>query len=210
VNRKQWMIVGILITVLFVAGFVALRGKRSNSSVEPGTVVPAFPLTYCGEEQDHPCIVSFGLDVDGNMLVNILLPEISFPNFYLRINRGESVLDYRCRRVTTAPLGAYCIGEKLPPGELLHVMLLAVRNDAVLAEGDLSIIGLALPTLAVVTPTIEESTPPDITATSLTEERPTEFPEPSPTPFQKPLPATSTPTPLSYPNPTSYPNPSYP
>ena len=200
------MIAGILLTVVIVIGVMFLRNKEPDAPVVTVQGTPASVLEYCSDEGVKPCVVSFGLDMDGNMLVNLILPENSFPNFYLKIARGGNTLKYICRRVGTTPLSAYCFGEKLPPGELLHLMLFSIEDDALLSEGDLSIIGLALPTLAVVTPTFEESTPTEETAPLMTEEIPTE----SPTPIQLPPPATSTPTPLSYPNPTSYPNPSYP
>jgi len=111
--------------------------------------------------------------------------------------RGTQEIVYDCRRVNTAPNSAYCIGEKLPPGETLHLMLFSTRDDTLLAEGDLSIIGLAFPTMEVVSPT-----PVTVTAgtptVQLTRTQPSVR---TPTPTR---------TPPSYPNPTSYPNPSYP
>jgi hypothetical protein len=51
------------------------------------------------------------------MLVNILLTDLSFPSFYLKIVRGESEAVYECQRIASAPNNASCIGEKMPPGQ---------------------------------------------------------------------------------------------
>ncbi|HSG42440.1 MAG TPA: hypothetical protein VLA72_04725 [Anaerolineales bacterium] len=153
-NRKQWIIIGITITVLLAVGLTLLWINRSNDNSEIGENKPVFELVYCAENQVKPCVVSFGLDIDGNMLVNILLPDLTFPGFYLEIVRGGEVsVSYTCRRIPAKPNNAYCMGEKLPPGESLHLMIFSTRDDVLLAQGNLSIIGLAFPTLEIALPT---------------------------------------------------------
>ena len=126
---------------------------RTDQPVEVDQNKPVLELEYCDDEQVKPCVTSFGLDVDGNMLVNILLPDLTFPGFYLEIVRGEVSVSYKCRRITATPKNAYCIGEKLPPGEALHLKLISTRDDVLLAQGTLFIIGLAFPTLEIAFPT---------------------------------------------------------
>lgn len=199
VNRRTWIITGI-ITVFLILVVIFLLKDNADKPADMGEHIPAAGLSYCSEEQSKPCVVSFSVDADENMLVNLLLPETSFPAFHLKIARGESEIGYECQRVSTASNTAYCIGEKLPPGETLHLMLISNREEILLAEGDLSIIGLAFPTLEVVIPTSEilPTEPPAAPA-------PTEIPDfIIPTPTQTPIPTLP-----SYPNP-SYPNPSYP
>ena len=206
-NRKQWIAAGILITILIVVGVVLLQNKNSDEPVPLDAVqdTPVSVLAYCSEEDVKPCVVAFSVDADGNMLVNILLPELSFPHFHLKITRGENEIDYTCHRVSTALNNAFCIGEKLPPGETLHLMLFSTREKKLLSEGDLSIIGLALPTLTVALPIVEESTPPEPTEGTLPN-----VPTATPTQFRGPLPTKSKPTQPPTPTQPSYPNPSYP
>ncbi len=203
VNRKPWIIAGIIVTALLVFGVVVvLLNRPAAGGSAPTQNVPVFNLAYCTEEQAKPCVVSFSTDANDNMLVNILLPDLSFPNFYLKITRGDDESLFNCRRIGAAVNTAYCSGAKLPPGETLHLELISVRDEILLAEGDLSIIGLAFPTVGVALVTVETvSAEATITAT------PTAF-----TDFILPPPeSTPSPTPTlsSYPN-TSYPNPSYP
>ena len=189
--------------VLLVVGIIFLLNNRSPKMMNAVPIVPVSGLAYCSDEQAKPCVVSFSTDANDNMLVNILLPDRAFPNFYLKIMRSEGESRCYCRRVDAVPNSAYCAGEKLPPGEIFHLALISVRDEIILAEGDLSIIGLAYPTVEVVTPTHPE-------APTISTESPIQTNEPS---TQTPLPLLILPTPTktqpSYPNP-SYPNPSYP
>ena len=124
--------------------------------------LPASALGYCSSIDVRPCIVSFGLDSDGNMLVNILIPGPSFPDFYLRIihSKGESI--YECQKVEMFQDRAYCIGEDMHPGEALQYMIVSREGDSLLAEGNFAIVGLALaaPEIALPTPTNQPTASP--------------------------------------------------
>jgi len=203
VNKKQWIIAGIIFVVLFGIGIVVLLSQRRNGTVRTIQDVPVLELAYCSDKNIKPCVVSFSTDANENMLVNILLPDMAFPVFYLKIDHGGGEGSYNCQRVRQANITAYCSGEKLPPGEVLHLKLISTRDSIILAKGDLSIIGLAYPTVGIAV------IPPQDTPTL-----PTEAPTPKEESFTStPLPLLilpiSTETPSSYPNP-SYPNPSYP
>ena len=195
-NRKQWIMIGIIITVLLVMSYFLLQMNRSDDSGETGEGI-SVDLAYCTDEGVKPCVVSFGLDVDGNMLVNILLPDLTYPGFYLQIMRGEVSVSYSCRRITATPNNAFCIGEKLPPGESLYLRLISTRDNLLLAQGELSIIGLAFPTMEIAVPT---DVPTDVSVTPDLTETP-DFILSTPTQIVFPTP---TRTPPSYPN-TSYP-----
>jgi hypothetical protein len=202
VNRKQWIIAGVIF-VLFVS--VVFFLSRLDASAPPPTAVksPAAPLVYCSDEQVKPCVVSFSLDAWDNMFVNILLPDLSFPAFSLVISRGGVENSYVCQRVSYALNTAYCAGPKQPPGEPLTLRLISNKDQTVLAEGNLSIIGLAFPTLGVAlyTPPPGAPTPTGTELSAPAASFSTAFPSPSVLPTRtKPLPP--------YPNP--YPNPSYP
>ena len=204
-SRKQWFIIAAAIAVL-VLGIFALLFDRSSTQDNPNVGKnenTVLELAYCTDEQVKPCVVSFGMDMDGNMLVNILLPDLTFPGFYLEIVRGEVSVSYACKKNPATPNNAYCIGEKLPPGESLHLMLLSTRDDVPLAQGNLSIIGFAFPTLEIAIPTVvhtDVSVTPELTGTP-------DFILPTSTqlffPTKKVL-TTPTETPPGYPNP-SYP-----
>ena len=201
-SRKQWFIVVAIIAIL-VLGVFSLLLDRSSTQDNPNVGKnenTVLELAYCTDEQVKPCVVSFGMDMDGNMLVNILLPDLTFPGFYLEIVRGETSISYSCRRIPATPNNAYCIGEKMPPGESLRLLLISTKEDVLLAQGNLSIIGLAFPTLEIA---ISTDVPTDVsTDVSVTPEL-TGTPDFILPPTQKVF---STPTGTA----PGYPNPSYP
>ena len=177
------------ILVVSVTGLLLLERKNNQPQINQRS--PLASLAYCSSKGDRPCILSFGLDADENMLINILTPSPSFPDFYLKIRRKNGDSIYQCEKVKRFPTSVYCLGEKMPPGSLLQFMIISSEGDTVLAEGSLAIIGLALPMpgIAFSVPTGEATASP--TQGSL---------------LKTPTPTTGTPSP-SYPNP-SYPNPS--
>jgi len=91
--------------------------------------------------------VSFSLNVEKkNMLVNILTPGPSFPEFYLKIKHSKGESTYNCLKITGFATSVYCIGDVMPIGEILQFMIISQTGDILLAEGEFAIIGLALAT----------------------------------------------------------------
>ena len=214
-NRKQLIIGGLIVAfvVLLTLGItisIVVWDRGNDSPIMTGqrtTVVSE--LSYCGDDDARPCVVSFGVDVNDNMIVNLLVPDLTYTRFYLKITYNGIENNYKCVRVRASLYSIYCVGEKMPPGVPLHLMLIVEEDGVLLAEGELSIIGLVFPGIDIVSAT------PENTATPLTETSEEEFtetpdfvvPKSTSTLFQF---ATSTPTPKrpTYPNPSS--TPSYP
>lgn len=198
-NRNR-LIAGFAILAILgitsVIGLVFLLNKWRPTQSQLHQRAPVLELTYCNSNNTKPCIVSFGIDTDGNMLVNLFVPISSFSDFYLKIIRNTGEHIYECQAVENFPTSFYCIGEKLPPGETLQFMLVSNRDDILLAVGELPIVGLAFPTLGIPLPTsvvLGTGTPGQVLLTE------------TPTPFRL-TPDRATPTRPSYPNPS----PSYP
>lgn len=164
---------------------------------------PVSKLAYCSSSDIKPCIVSFSLDSDRNMLVNVLTPGPSFPAFHLKIRQGKGEGLYECQKVERFPANVYCIGDEMRPGEVSQFMIISKNGDTLLAEGSFAIIGLALATPEFALPTSsDEPTASPTQGLAIETAAPTKStPRPS-------TPSRSTPSP-SYPNP-SYSNPSYP
>jgi hypothetical protein len=149
------------------------------------------------------------VDADGKMLVSLLTPTSSYPDFYLTIGNDTITNKYECQKVEEFPTHVYCTGAEMYPGEALQFTLISMADDTVLAEGRFAIIGLLL-----FNPNVEATKTPTLTETVIDIEtvQPTEtstailFQTLTPSPTIRPW-ITSTPTqsPPSYPNPTSYP-----
>jgi hypothetical protein len=184
--------IAVALIILFIYGLIQWRTGQQHA----GQRSPLPELAYCSSDDVRPCIVSFSLDSDGKMLVNVLTPGTSFPAFYLKIiyEEGESL--YECQKVKKFPENVYCVGEEMQVGQLLQFLMISTSDDVLLAEGSFAIIGLALPTpedqLTITVPSTQDG-PVGTPIPTTTPIRPKSTPSPSPSP--------------SYPNPP-YPNPS--
>ena len=199
VNRNH-LIAGLaalaLLCILNMVGLGNLLLRELNKPSPASKRVLVTELTYCNANDIKPCVVAFRLDEENHMVVRILTPGASYPDFYLKINNAYEENQYQCRPAEAAPFNVECIGREMYPGESLHFVLISSSDESVLAEGNFAIIGLLLAT-------------PGVDATETSE--PTSEPTDAPTPF---LLTTPTPTPTghipltitpSYPNPPSYP-----
>jgi hypothetical protein len=211
VNRKK-LIIGVAIGIALICITLTVVGiQRWRKSHQPKAQqkILVSNLAYCNSNNDKPCIESFSVDADGNMLVNIITPASSYPEFYLTISNDTLVNKYECQKVEDFPTNVYCTGPEMYPGEALQFTLIAVQDDTVLAEGKFAIIGLLLPN-----PNPETTETPALTgtaggtgtvqpnATSTAIFLQTLTPSPTLRPGITSTPTQSTP---SYPNPTSYP-----
>lgn len=194
-NRKR-LIAGLtslaVLALLVIAGvgFLLSRLKTEPRAQQKALVSE---LGYCSSNDLKPCIVSFSVDADGGMLVNMLIPAASYPYFYLTISNASTTNRYDCQQVEDFPTNIYCTGAEMYPGAVLQFNLVALKDDAVLAEGNFAIIGLLL-----------SNPPEEATEAPVATEPPTESPTPFLLEIFTPLPNDVTATP-SYPNPTSYP-----
>jgi hypothetical protein len=187
VNRNRFIAGLAVLAVLIILVIVGLGFRLTRLKNPPQASKRALvsELTYCNSNDNKPCIVSFSLDADNHMLVNILTPDPSYPDFYLKISNAYEEHKYECQPVEGFPTNIYCTGTEMYPGSVLHFVIISSDDERVLAEGSFAIIGLLLATPGV-----------EVTGTALATEA-TKFP---------------TPILLEIPTPThpSYPNPSYP
>jgi hypothetical protein len=95
-------------------------------------------------DQSKLCVLSFGQIVNGPMRVDLLAPSADYPEFVLKvINNGvESI--YECQSVEETPENIYCTGGVQAPGAILELSLLSKKDNALLAKGTFSVIGVAL------------------------------------------------------------------
>lgn len=162
-NRNQW--VGVIsisaVLLLSLSGLVLYRESKTKQS----RVEQRFPLQalgYCTSSPVKPCVLSFGLDVDGNMLVNFLTEGAFYPDFYLKIKTDTEEYLYVCEKTSTFATSVYCSGKALPLGQTFQFLILSLNEDVLLAQGNFPIIGVAL-----VTPVDYASPTPPVTPTSV-------------------------------------------
>lgn len=156
VNRNR-LIAGLVILAVFMTlilfGSILLLRQWNSRQAQTGQRETLSSLRYCSSNQLRPCVVSFHLDANGNMVIN-LLTERDAPDIYLRIKQDEREKIYQCQKEQGLSTNLACTGEKLPVGEAFSFVIVSTQKDVPLAEGTFPIIGLAIATPEVfMTPT---------------------------------------------------------
>ena len=134
-NRKP-LILGISLSTLLVIVILSglfLFNKWKGSQASVGQRFPLLRLSYCSSDQVTPCIVSFSLDSDGNMLVNFLTTGVFYPDFYLKIKQGEAQHIYVCQKVNKFATSVYCTGAAMPLGDVLQFSIFSIHEDVLIA-----------------------------------------------------------------------------
>jgi hypothetical protein len=149
--------VGLFILAVFLAlvvfGSIILLKQWNSRQAETGQRQPLQGLSYCSSIQSRPCILSFSIDADENMVINLLM-ERRATNIYLKVKQEKRETIYKCQKVEGFSTSLACTGEKLPVGEALSFVIVSTEEDVALAEGTFPIIGLAIATPEIfVTPT---------------------------------------------------------
>lgn len=101
-------------------------------------------VTYCGDNPSGLCVISFGLDSQGRMLLNFITPQASFPDFYVIIKRLKKDNKYECQKVSGFPTSVYCIGNQMPLGEKVDLDVYSTSQGDLIAKGNLTILFYAL------------------------------------------------------------------
>lgn len=195
-NRSRLIaIIAVLLVLMIVVVYSAGKFQGSDVKVKHsqiGARHPASALPYCSIDQSDLCVLSFGQIVNGPMRVDFLAPNADYPEFILKVVNNGLESTYECQSLEETPENIYCTGIVQAPGAVLELSLFSKKDNALLAKGTFSLIGVALLTPEFFTP---ES------SGALSSQLGFRIPEGH---ERNALSTTSTP------NPTSYPNPSYP
>lgn len=147
VNRNR-LIAGLIILAVFIflviSGSALFREWKSRQA-QVGHREPLPSLGYCTPEQLTPCILSFSIDTNNRMVINILT-DGSSANFHMKIRYGEQERLYECQKARSFAVRISCVGETMPAGEQLQFLMVSNQGNLPLAQGNFPIIGIALAT----------------------------------------------------------------
>ena len=161
-NRNRWitgLVIVIAFMILILCGSVLLFMKWNSTEGYIGTREPLARLGYCSSEPVKPCILSFNLNVDGRLVINLLTDGSASPAFYLKIRQAERENLYICQNVNGFPTRVVCVGKTVPVGEVLQFLLVTTNDSTPFAEGRFPIIGVAIATPQIA-PTPTPTSPP--------------------------------------------------
>ncbi len=233
-DRKKLLLLGAVgvMIVLALAAVAATLLYLKLRPQPPSNNPPPTDLTYCNQGQTELCVVSFGADNANRMLINFVLPDPSFPAFYVKVQHNDGVGQYDCKGIQDFPTNVYCAGDRTPLGDPITIEVYSNDKNVLLAQGNFVVSAIALPTAVmdiIPTPTaltaMQEftaavSTPGTVavfTNTFVPPVSPSQTPiftpsatsatqQPTRTPTLTPTRVPATPTPSRTPTPNSYPN----
>jgi hypothetical protein len=144
-NRKIIIILtGFILVALIVSGII--RYSNDSGGVSPNqaqaddalaTDVPAeIDLVYCSSPASL-CVISFGSDNAGNMLIVIKNNIPNLAEFYAKINQtGHSNL-YTCQKVQFTRDVYYCLGSQILDGTMVTMDAYSKNDDRLVASGSI-------------------------------------------------------------------------
>jgi hypothetical protein len=146
--------------VLLLCGALAWRGVTWLRDQRPTPTPPPVAITRCDVNASGLCVVSFGTNMNNELVINMVAAK-DLPEFYAQVTNRGATQRFRCERVEAVPTSAYCIGPRTPLGEPIELALYASEDDRLLAVGSFVVEAVALPTFsdATGTPTLEGGTP---------------------------------------------------
>ena len=140
------VVILVILTIVMIAGSIILLREWNSRQAQVGHREPLPGLSYCSASQIRPCILSFNLDANRNMVINILTDGSFFSDFYMKVRHEEGEYIYKCQRARQFSINVSCTGETMPVGEPLQFLVVSTGEDIPLAQGSFPIIGLALAT----------------------------------------------------------------
>jgi hypothetical protein len=137
-----------------VASILVVGACNILSIIKPQPTATSLPrLSNCDTGASVLCVVSFGTDINNQMLINFIKPTPSFPDFYLKIQHLDTIATYECRTVENTPTSIYCMGDRTPLGDPVDIEVYSKATNLLIARGTLVIAAFALPTQIVVSVT---------------------------------------------------------
>ena len=92
-------------------------------------------ITLCDLDARDLCIVTFGTDISGRMIINFQLPGADYPAFYVHGANRETDNTYKCETAKAVPTTVYCTGMRTPLGEAIDIKVFATENNLLIARG---------------------------------------------------------------------------
>jgi len=125
-NRKTIIILAVLVLLgLVVCGVIGYVNDSGRASPNPAqaddissTAVPAeVNMVYCYTPVNI-CVISFGNDSAGNMLIVIRNNIPDLPEFYAKISQDGASNLYPCQKVQSTRDVYYCVGSPIHDGTM--------------------------------------------------------------------------------------------
>jgi len=159
-KKKKIAIAGFILLSVILCGMIGYinrsgTGLSIQARTETAVAGADHQLWYCSVPASI-CVVSFGQDSAGNMLI-VLMNSRPETEIYARLLPSETGEIYACQKVEFSPDTYYCLGRQVLEGTTITLEIYAKQGDILLASGELSIAYKATPTIS---PTVIKTNTP--------------------------------------------------
>jgi hypothetical protein len=146
--KQNWNTIFILASFILVAlimwqiiSYMSNAGPVSPTTAGVDQALPTeIPATidfvYCSTPASL-CVVSFGQDNSGNMLIVIRNNVPGLAEFYAKLNPTETSEFYPCQKVQFASDLYYCLGRQIPDNTMVTMNVYSKNDDQLVASGSL-------------------------------------------------------------------------
>ena len=143
-----FILIGLI--VCGVIGYLNDSGRVSPTKTKTddfmATDTPAaIDLVYCSSPASL-CIISFGQDNAGNMLIVIRNKIPGLDEFYAKLDPAKPSNLYPCQKVQFASDIYYCLGSLIPDGTMVTMRVYSKSDDQLIASGRIPVSTIATPT----------------------------------------------------------------
>jgi len=102
-KRTTWdAIIFIAFAILIIIGLRAIFPHTESVPKAVNQKRAVSELGYCNASDAKPCVVSFSVDAQNNMLINLITPRATYPEFYITITSTSAEHRYESHRSVEA------------------------------------------------------------------------------------------------------------
>lgn len=127
---------------------LVLSGCALLSAIAPKPIGTGGPISLvrCDPYPSALCLRSFGLE-QNQLLITFYFPAAGDVSFYLKVYTPGQTTKYPCAVTQASSSTLYCTGPLIDLGTAIKIELYSAAGQTPLAQGDFTLIDLALPTL---------------------------------------------------------------
>jgi hypothetical protein len=142
-NRNTILILAGFILVVAIVYGINSFGLISPTTAGTGEASPtdtpaAIDLVYCSSPASL-CVISFGQDNSGNMLIVVRNRIPGLSEFYAKLNPTDASDFYPCQKVKFASDLYYCFGRQIPDGTMVTMDVYSKNNNLLVASSRLPV-----------------------------------------------------------------------
>ncbi len=146
IARRRWSALLGSLLILGLTLAACTIGPFRISFPGQATQQPAIVLRWCDQARDVLCVLSFGLEPPGRMVI-VLLAAPGLPaELRARAAWNGETASYPCVATNADATLLACEGPLIPLGSSVHLDVSSTDNSAPIASGDFVLNALALPT----------------------------------------------------------------